>query len=192
MFTYKTIEGFLTESECENIIEYSTSKFELHAGKLIGRVSNENVRKSNIAHINYNDQFPYFSAKIKNEIIPLFDLKGVELDDTFENTFQFTKYGQGDFYDWHTDSVNRNTDLSNKRYCSIVIQLNNEYEGGDLEMRPFNELDDIIVFKRGIGNMFIFLSDIEHRVSPVIKGVRHSIVGWFYLKKNNDYKKTLI
>jgi len=192
MFTFKTIERFLTETECEDIIKYSISNYELHAGRIKGRVMDENVRKSNIVHINYDIQFPGFSTRLKNLITPMFDLKGVEIDNTFESTFQFTEYSQGDFYDWHTDSINHNIELSNKRYCSIVIQLNNEYEGGDLEMKPFNEPGDVIVFKRGIGNLFIFLSDIEHRVSPVISGVRHSIVGWFYLKNVNDYKKTLI
>jgi PKHD-type hydroxylase len=192
MFTFKTIERFLTETECEDIIKYSISNYELHSGKVKGQGKNENVRKSNVAHINYDNQFPGFSTRLKNLITPMFDLKGVEIDNTFENTFQFTEYSQGDFYDWHTDSINHDIELSNKRYCSIVIQLNNEYEGGDLEMKPFNEVENIMVFKRGIGNLFIFLSDIEHRVSPVTTGVRHSIVGWFYLKNTNGYKKTII
>lgn len=192
MVTNKTIEQFLTESECNDIIEYSIKNYTLETAKLAEtRDIDVNVRKSNIAHINYGVVFPELIYKVKNEIVPLFNLKGVEIDSTLGSTFQFTKYGLGDFYDWHRDSVDKITHISNKRYCSIVIQLNNDYDGGELQMKVQNT-EDIITFKRGTGNMFIFLSDTIHRVAPVSKGVRYSLVGWFYLKEIKSYKKTLL
>ena len=55
-----------------------------------------------------------------------------------------------------------------------------------------DEIEGITTFENGIGNLFVFLSDINHRVSPVESGIRYSLVSWFNLKPINNYKKTLI
>jgi Rps23 Pro-64 3,4-dihydroxylase Tpa1-like proline 4-hydroxylase len=96
--------------------------------------------------------------------------------------FQFTSYEVGEYYNWHTDS-------SNGRYCSVVINLNDEYRGGDLELK----IDDKIVkLDSGVGNAIIFLSNTEHRVVEVSNGTRYSLVNWLVLRENEDNKKSII
>ena len=75
-------------------------------------------------------------------------------------------------YDWHQDY---NADISRK--LSIVVQLSNpsDYEGGELEILA-HEPKISIQKKRGF--ITIFPSYTVHRVTPVTKGTRQSLVAW--------------
>jgi Rps23 Pro-64 3,4-dihydroxylase Tpa1-like proline 4-hydroxylase len=110
--------------------------------------------------------------------------KGYELDEI--EKFQFTKYTIGGHYDWHTDVGME----FKERFCSIVIQLNNEYNGGELLYKNTN--DEIVTFESNVGNMFIFNSNIEHKVNPINTGIRYSLVTWIKLKEIKEFKKTLL
>ncbi len=44
----------------------------------------------------------------------------------------------------------------------------------------------------GAGNLYIFPSNVFHRVMPIESGTRYSLVSWLKLKKIEDHKKTLI
>jgi len=78
----------------------------------------------------------------------------------------------------------------NKRYCSLVIQLNDGYEDGDLELKLSD--GSIMKVEKGIGNTIVFLSNIEHRVTGVKSGVRYTLVNWVGIQEKNNYKKTLL
>ena len=89
---------------------------------------------------------------------------------------QFTEYPVGGFYDWHMDSDVNMQHEPPVRKISMTLLLNDpsEFEGGDLElMAPgkFAELKQ--------GHAIIFASFLNHRVAPVTKGVRQSLVVWF-------------
>jgi PKHD-type hydroxylase len=95
---------------------------------------------------------------------------------------QFTHY-QADnegTYDWHTD-LHWLDEKPVHRKLSMVVQLSNpeDYEGGDLELRPpvKGSPDPKILRKRGTA--ICFPSMVEHRVTPVTKGERYSLVAWF-------------
>ena len=82
-----------------------------------------------------------------------------------------------------------NSNFPNRRW-NLGIQLNDEYEDGDLELKLSD--DSIMKVEKGIGNTIVFLSDIEHRVTGVKNGNRYTLVNWVGLKKTNNYKKTLL
>ena len=44
----------------------------------------------------------------------------------------------------------------------------------------------------GLGNLFIFPSNMLHRVKPIKDGIRYSLVSWLKLKEIKDYKKTIL
>ncbi|HCT54591.1 MAG TPA: 2OG-Fe(II) oxygenase, partial [Balneola sp.] len=50
-----------------------------------------------------------------------------------------------------------------------------EYEGGDLEFKEYTLNAE--AYEKG--SIIMFDSSHKHRVSPVTRGVRHSLVGWF-------------
>jgi len=188
MIEHFTTKKLLTDSECNSIIEYSLKNLNLKPGLIGNDALDEKNRKSDVSFTNYDLEFPFLKTKLLNEISNKIIVKGYDIN--FENQpFQFTRYSVGEFYNWHTDSSFSGP--HSDRYCSVVIQLNDTYSGGDLQMRktPNNEL---ITFENGKGNLFVFLSNILHRVTEVTNGTRYSLVSWFTLKPNQSFKKTLI
>lgn len=191
MFRYLTIENFLSEEECDSILNYSLDNYELKNAMVGGKMEvDKKVRISDVAFIDYDKKFPFLTDRFKKLLISHINVKGHELN--FENNlYQFTKYKEGEFYNWHKDTdVSKNIDA--KRYCSTVIQLNNQYQDGELQLKVGENNDEDITLKKGIGNLFVFLSSITHRVTPVTNGVRYSLVNWFKIKPINEYKKTLL
>jgi PKHD-type hydroxylase len=91
------------------------------------------------------------------------------------NETKLLQYNTGGKYDWHQDVL-----WSQKlhRKFTYIIQLSekNEYTGGDFEFRDAKHID--MKHARDVGTMIVFPSILYHRVTPLIKGQRHSIVGW--------------
>lgn len=177
-----TIKNFLSNEECSNILLKYKSELELKAGKVYNGIES-NKRKSSIAFI---ENIDFLDIRLKSKLKELIQLKGYEI--TGLGPYQFTEYKVGDYYDWHTDSDNGEY---KHRYCSIVIQLNDEYDEGYLQLID-DSGDNLIQLDKGIGTMYIFFSNIRHRVIPVKSGVRYSLVNWVSLNKIENYKKTLI
>ena len=89
---------------------------------------------------------------------------------------QFTHYPTGGFYDWHIDN-----DVSGKhqppvRKISMTLLLSpeNEFEGGELEFMSKGK-----TAKLKQGQAIFFASWLQHRVKPVTRGERKSLVMWF-------------
>lgn len=74
-------------------------------------------------------------------------------------------------YDWHTD-IGRG-DASNRK-ISLSILLNDDYEGGDLAFFLTGEQS----LKPDAGQAIAFPSFLPHRVTPLTKGIRWSLVCW--------------
>ena len=89
---------------------------------------------------------------------------------------QYTEYPEGGFYDWHTDNdVNcANEPPVRKISMTILLSPENEFEGGDLELVKEGQSAKI---KQG--QAVFFASFIRHRVAPVTRGNRKSLVMWF-------------
>jgi len=92
----------------------------------------------------------------------------------FQTELQLANYSNKGFFDWHMDFGAG--DISNRK-LSITVQLSgsDEYEGGDLQ---FMINQNIVNAPREKGTAIIFPSFALHRVTPVTKGSRKSIVGW--------------
>ena len=89
---------------------------------------------------------------------------------------QFTEYPEGGFYDWHMDTdVNMQHEPPVRKISmTLLLSPENQFEGGDLElMAPGKRV------KLRQGHAIIFASFLNHRVAPVIRGVRQSLVMWF-------------
>ena len=112
----------------------------------------------------------------------------------YSEACQFTKYEKGQFYDWHCDSWNRpyvreNSNASDHgkiRKLSVTVSLSDpkDYKGGELE---FDFRDKDPDKKPNIrkcteilpkGSLVVFPSFVWHRVCPVKKGSRYSLVIW--------------
>ena len=107
---------------------------------------------------------------------------------------QFTKYKLNQYYDWHCDSWDKpygkkGPQLGKIRKLSMTCQLTDgsEYEGGELEFDFRNydphmreETKHLRQAKEILpkGSIIVFPSFVWHRVKPVTKGTRYSLVMW--------------
>ncbi|MBR50674.1 MAG: hypothetical protein CMA83_03790 [Euryarchaeota archaeon] len=114
---------------------------------------------------------------------------------------QYTRYQTGQFYDWHIDG-NQDQYAARKlvaqapnpiplnvtpfpefqgtvRKLSATVNLSDPttYEGGELQLRCYDQMH--IFNEAPRGSLVVFPSYIEHQVTPITSGERHSAVMWF-------------
>jgi PKHD-type hydroxylase len=145
-----------------------------------GTTSNNNYRSSEIRWIDPN----HFQSKFVVDMLWYFGREanknafGFDID--YLPDIQYTKYSadENGKYDWHCDTFWANPSMYDRK-ISIVIQLSDpsEYEGGDFQIDPqYAQLPaDAIKAK---GTVIVFPSFMNHRVTPVTKGTRRSLVSW--------------
>ena len=106
-----------------------------------------------------------------NKILYNFDLVGWG-----GNQCQFTVYEKDSHYDWHVDLSMDNLGLVTKLTTVTALNDTDDYEGGKLLIKDFNgQIHEFILNK---GETIIFPSMLFHKVTPITKGVRKSLVGW--------------
>lgn len=98
-----------------------------------------------------------------------YDLSGQE--DTQIGRYKSIDAG---FYDWHMDSAPPENNIQRKLSCVVLLNDPSEFEGGELQFKGNN--DENVLTKQG--SIIVFPSFIEHKVTPVTKGVRYSAVTW--------------
>ena len=154
-------------------------------------------RKSDIVWMNdlwiYKEIHPYIHEANQRA--------GWNFEWDWSESCQFTKYGVGQYYGWHCDSWDkpysrppladgtRPIDHGKIRKLSVTISLSHpdEYVGGNLEFDFRNQIDWERNKKSKIkecteirprGSIIVFPSFVWHRVNPVTKGTRYSLVIW--------------
>ena len=91
---------------------------------------------------------------------------------------QFTEYPKGGFYDWHMDlnAFGQPGDHPIRKISmTCLLSDPSEFTGGDLAFDDAGK--NKIKLKQGQG--VFFASFMRHRVEPVKKGIRQSLVMWF-------------
>ena len=89
---------------------------------------------------------------------------------------QFTHYPTGGFYDWHIDNdvLGKHQPPVRKISMTLLLSPENEFEGGELEFMSKGK-----TAKLKQGQAIFFASWLQHRVKPVTRGERKSLVMWF-------------
>jgi PKHD-type hydroxylase len=175
------IPKFLSNEECDFILNKCDNSL-IPAG-VYNAHGSEHLKQPRKSKVAFVDNLDNINNKIINEVNnKIHKQNGYEL---YIESFQFTKYEIGDYFDWHFDS---NADIYKDRIYTIVIQLNDEYTSGDFQLM----LENSITLKPGKGTMYMFPSSLLHRVTPIKTGVRYSLVSWLKLKKIQNYKKNII
>ncbi|HEU4719648.1 MAG TPA: 2OG-Fe(II) oxygenase [Bacteroidia bacterium] len=172
---YAWFTGYFTEDEVARIRTLWSSDLadEAEVNNAGQALSRNDLRKSQVMFIRPDGQ-EWIYDKLAKACIQLntkrfqFDIRG------FQTELQLANYSDQGFFDWHMDFGAG--DISNRK-LSITVQLSDpdEYEGGDLQ---FMINQNIHTAPRAKGTAVIFPSFALHRVTPVTKGSRMSIVGW--------------
>ena len=89
---------------------------------------------------------------------------------------QFTHYLTGGFYDWHMDNdvLGKHQPPVRKISMTLLLSDPSTFEGGELEFMSKGK-----TAKLQQGQAIFFASWLQHRVKPVTKGERKSLVMWF-------------
>jgi PKHD-type hydroxylase len=199
---YYYFQSALTPRFCDELIKYGISQQEqlaltggqtnkINEGKNLSEEDLKDLKKKRDSNIVWlNDRWIY--KEIQPFIHQANRLAGWNFDWDFSESCQFTKYKLNQFYDWHCDSWDApyanpdNKDTNGKiRKLSVTCSLSNpeDYEGGELEF-DFRNMDPD---KKSIrkcaeikprGSIVVFPSHVWHRVKPVTKGTRYSLVIW--------------
>ena len=172
--------------------EMKKSKVGVGEGKYL-----EDIRNSNNSWIptdHWISGFIWHYVQKANRENFVYDISSIDSE-----TLQFAKYNVGEFYGWHHDeglsssykpkpTVTKDSDLNVENYlktkCQLVRKLSvslllsdpEEYEGGNLELKSLD--GELFIAPRIRGTICIFDSRTLHRVQPVTKGVRKSLVAW--------------
>jgi len=193
---YYYFQNVLTPRFCDEIIKYGNSQQEKLAltEDIVknGKLSQTNIkdlkkkRDSNVVFM--DDRWIY--KEIQPFIHQANKLAGWNFDWDFSESCQFTKYKLNQFYDWHCDSFslpygdpNDKNKYGKIRKLSVTCSLSDpkDYKGGELEF-DYRNSDKASIAKctkiAPRGSIVVFPSHVWHRVKPVTKGVRYSLVIW--------------
>ena len=175
----ETKEPLFTPEQCRQVIEcgrrQKPQKAQVGMGKKPGGGLDTKKRVTTISWIPfkempemYNDVDTFIQKANRNH----FGFEDVHVTEQA----QFTEYPEGGFYDWHMDTDVNMTHEPPVRKISMTLLLSpeNQFEGGDLEISAPGK-----VAKLTQGHAIIFASFLNHRVKPIIRGVRQSLVMWF-------------
>ena len=198
---YWYFQSALTPRFCDEVIKYGTAHeeqlaltggFDKKDPKKLNEEELKDLKKkrdSNIAWLNdawiYKEIHPYIKEANKQA--------GWNFDWDWSESCQFTKYKLNQYYDWHCDSWDKPYDAPNDlnshgkiRKLSVTCSLSNpeDYVGGELEFDFRNNDPDKQQTIRACteilpkGSICVFPSFVWHRVKPVVKGTRYSLVIW--------------
>jgi len=188
---YWNFKKVLTEDFCNKAIDV-IKKEKLQKGVIHEeRILQKKVRNS--------DTFFKADDLIYNQIIPFIktanENAGWNYEWDWSEDIQFTKYEKGNHYDWHIDVGNPYESTTFKEYdgkirkLSCIVSLNDssEYEGGEvlIDDRMYREdkkrKERIFEVKelKEKGTIIVFPSFCYHKVKPILKGTRYSLVMWF-------------
>jgi PKHD-type hydroxylase len=170
---FATAAGFLTDAEIDRLIGEHASL--VTEGKLAPGNTNAQIRRSQIVMLGDERRYDWIydriwgAAQECNRLFFCVDIAGVEAN------LQLGRYDSTDrgFYDWHTDFAG----IRPQRKLSVSIQLSRpeDYDGGDLELLYGTQPQKL---DKTRGTFIVFPSFMLHRVTPVTRGTRWSLVAW--------------
>ena len=179
-YIVETTVPIFTPEQCQMIINSGRSEPRNTAlvgneqGSKGGRIDTE-TRTSHISWLPFSkmiEMYKQLELVMKQTNGNHFGFDGMQLTEFA----QYTEYPEGGFYDWHVDNdVNcQHEPPVRKISMTCLLSHESEFEGGDLELMREGKIAKI---KQG--HAIFFASFIRHRVTPVIRGTRKSLVMWF-------------
>ena len=175
-----TTEPIFTPQQC-NLIIQAGYKQEPEQAKVGGGEQGQYDTKKRVTTISWIpfDKLPQMYKTIENQL-SIVNLNHFMFDTVnITEPAQFTEYPKGGFYDWHMDLNAFGQNGENPiRKISMTCLLSDpsEFKGGEL---LFSEMRDNKPLPLKQGQAIFFASFLRHKVAPVTKGIRRSLVMWF-------------
>lgn len=176
---YTVTNSFLSAEECQDIIKWANTK-ELPFATTVGEDKpSKSIRIAQTTTVP-DDIFSWLYDRLAKEIILINDLNyHYDITGLFEPIY-LLKYkvhpdGLKGKYDWHTDGSDQSL---RQRKISSIIQLSDpaNYEGCQLEIEY--SCEGLPCTDKNQGTLITFPSYKSHRITPITKGERYSLVCW--------------
>ena len=174
-----TTRHMFTPEQCRLIIQAGHREKAAQA-KVGGGKSGKHDTKKRVTTISWIpfDKLPQMYKVIENQIsivnLNHMMFEGVQITEPA----QFTEYPKGGFYDWHMDLTpfaQSGEHPIRKISMTCLLSDPSEFKGGDLVF----EDGKTNTVKLQQGQAIFFASFMRHRVEPIKKGIRRSLVMWF-------------
>lgn len=172
---YVVWENAFSTAELQTIESYGDSLAQQKADLSGKRADYDAIRVTRVAWIERKAETAWLYGRLEEMVLRLneqyfkYELYGLA------ESFQYTVYhgSEGGYFDWHKDHGNAHEE---PRKISLSLQLSegDAYEGCDLELHGA----DVQVAPRTRGTMIAFPSYMLHRVTPIVSGIRKSLVIW--------------
>ena len=171
-FEYWKFNKVISPEDCKALISLGYKNWDNAVVGYKGEDENTTIRESEIFWIRdtkWKDMFWSFMDRANTDSGLNFQIDGID-------HLQLTKYSApSGHYNYHIDG-NGYTEVNSKvRKLSMSCLLNDDFEGGDFNFRISKEYT--VTMKQG--DVLFFPSYFPHRVTPVTKGTRYSLVTWF-------------
>jgi len=169
--------GLFTKAELD-VLERQCDGLVLEQARLTGNGANS-IRATQVAWVHRTDATDDLYLRMEAVVLRLnaelfrADLSGL-------STMQFAVYRESEsgYFDWHSDyGRDRNDPGQEPRKLTLSLQLSDgdAYDGCDLEARAVWQLDTA---PRERGTLVAFRANVLHRVTPITRGARKSLVIW--------------
>lgn len=139
---------------------------------IVGDFSNHDHRNTDVrfAHKNY-----WFEAALLNAAMLGNTQCGWDFNITGNEAIQYAEYGPEQHYNWHIDLFPLSGKPTDRKLTAVCL-LNDpdEFTGGEFQIRLYSEYTAPLVK----GSIIAFPSALEHRVVPVVSGLRKTATIW--------------
>ena len=192
--------GAVDKKTCNKIKRWASKKWETSAVDTAKGTTDEERKtgrkgdykpdpKTRISDVAWcNDQWLYdviwpFMVRANEEAGWRYQIKAAE-------SCQITRYKKGGFYSFHRDGNGDHLSAYNNpqnafmhgyvRKLSMSVMLNDNFDGGAFEFASYGKEEcNVSPIEASAGSVIVFPSAMEHRVAPITKGIRYSVVCWF-------------
>ena len=184
----------ISKKECEKLLDYCIKNTELKEASVLNKGESDaddvrtgrtdpSIRKTDVAFVEPDGNEDNKVNEVAWDFLNEANTRQFNYEIESYQLVQFARYRDGGHYGWHRD-VNESAISPNgeMRKLSLTLCLTDpkEYEGGELQFfngeRPEKQM--VINDIQDQGSVIVFDSRDWHRVTPVTKGTRYSLVCW--------------
>jgi len=173
-----TWHGLFTAKELDRL-ERHCDGLALEQARVTGDGYNS-IRSTRVAWVHRNSETTEHLYSKMEEIVLRLNAEHFRSELSGLTTLQYAVYSQSDagYFDWHIDYGRDPSDPGQEpRKITLSVQLSDagSYDGCDLEVRAAHLID---VAPRQRGALVAFRANALHRVTPITRGMRRSLVAW--------------
>jgi PKHD-type hydroxylase len=161
----------LTPEECDRVVAELCVLEGRDATMGVG--GEEHNHQTRNTTVRFADQTYWLADTFERLALDANRICGWEYHITGRECVQFAEYGPEQHYAWHTDTFALSGQPIDRK-VTVVCLLNDDFTGGDFEVRLYSD------YKAPLekGSVIAFPSILEHRVTPVLTGTRRSATLW--------------